>query len=233
MDYLQKIRRLYNLPKEENFGFIESEILALEMRLQVKLPQELKNYYRAFGKNEKVNYSYNKLLKPEKESGFSMDGYLMIFEENQMVVSWGIKEDDLSLDNPPVWGNSGTEEDPEWYLETNSLADFFLLMAVYNGTLGGLKYNAISLESVDPRTVQLIRETMTPVAEISYEKQKVYTDDFYEVVSLSFEDDDKCSAVFIGTSDQSRFDKILDRIEADWSYTSYEDEEQGDEWEEK
>lgn len=226
MDYLQKIRRLYNLPKEESLGFSEGEISAVEDRLNVHLPEELKNYYLTLGKNEKINYSYNRLLKPKKEISFSKDRYLMIFEENQSVVSWGIKEEDLSLDNPPVWGNSGTEEDPAWYLETNSLADFFLLMAVYNGTFGGLKYNANYFGEVDSKTVQSIEENWILVPEISYEKQKVYTRNFYDIVSVSIDDDDKCSAVFIGSSDQSYFDKILDKIEVDWSYTSYEDEEQ-------
>mgnify|MGYP000922287211 CR=1 FL=1 len=229
MDNLQKIRRLYNLPDAENFGFSETEISALEDRLNVQLPRELKSYYLTLGKNEKVNYSHNRLLKPEKEIGFSKDRYLMIFEENQAVVSWGIKEEDLILDNPPVWGNSGTEDAPDWYLETDNLADFFLLMAVYNGTFGGLRYNANYFGEVAPKTIQSIEDNMTLVSAISYDRQKVYTHDYDDIVSLSFDDEGAGSAIFIGTSDQNRFDKILDRVKVDWSYTSYEDEDNAEE----
>lgn len=221
----QKIRRLYNLPDEDNFGFSETEMTALEQRLDITLPAALKNYYLSLGKNESINYSHNRLLKPAKEIGSSKDRYLIFYEENQMVVSWGIKEADLNQPNPPVWGNSGTEEDPDWYLEANTTDDFFLLMSVYNGTLGGLKYNANFLGDVDPKIVESIIASRTLVAEISYEKQKVYTDQFDEVISLSFDDEDRCNAIFVGTSDVQRFDIILYKVAVDWSYTSYMDDE--------
>lgn len=224
MTNTQKIRQLYGLDKATNFGFAENEISELESRLKIVLPQKLKNYYLTLGKNESINHSYNRLLTLEKEIDFSDDRYLMIFEENQAVVSWGIKEEDLTLNNPPVWGNSGTKETPDWYLETKSTDDFFLLMSVYNGTFGGLKYNANYFGEVEPIIPKLIEENWRIVPEISYEKQQVYTKDFYEVISLSFDEDNRCSAIFIGTSIQERFDRILDKIGIDWSYTSYEDE---------
>ncbi|KPE49454.1 hypothetical protein [Chryseobacterium indologenes] len=231
MDNLQKIKILYSLPEEEYFGFSEKEVSILEEKLHTALPGELKNYYLTLGENENINYSYNRLLKPANEVGFSEDRYLMIFEENQAVVSWGIKEDDLKLDNPPVWGNSGTEENPDWYLEATTTTNFFLLMAVYNGTFGGLKYNANYFGEVEPEIIRLINENWTLVKEISYEKQKVYTREYCDVVSLSLDDEGNCSAIFIGTGSQERFDTILNSIDVDWSYTSYEDEDCADEWE--
>ncbi|WP_411971357.1 hypothetical protein ACLCDV_13310 [Sphingobacterium sp. Lzh-3] len=225
MDYLQKIRRLYNLSAEVDFGYPVEEIIALELRLGIILPAELKNYFLNLGKNEAINFSYNRLLTPAKEIDFSNDGYLMIYEENQAVVSWGIKKEDLKLASPSVWGNACTEENPDWYLETDSIESFFLLMAVYNGTFGGLKYHANYFGNVGPGILQVIEKYWTTVPEISYEGQKVYTDDFYELVSLSFDEKGNCEAIFIGSSDEKRFDEILDTIVVDWSYTSYEDED--------
>src|SRR5690554_1676698 len=158
MHNLHKIRTLYKL-SEEIFGFTETEIGVLEKRLNITLPIALKKYYLTLGKHEAINYSYNRLLEPENEINFSNDRYLIIFEENQAVVSWGIKEEDLKLDNPPVWGNLGTEEKPYWYLETNTTDDFFLLMSVYNGVFGGLKYNANYFGEVGENIVKLIEET--------------------------------------------------------------------------
>lgn len=228
MTNAQKIKRLYNLSDEENLGFSETEIKNMEKRLDTSFPAELKKYYLTLGKNESLNFSYNRLLASEDETEFSQDRYLMIYEENQAVIRWGIKEEDLKLDNPPVWGNSGTEEEPDWYLETNSTDQFFLLMAVYNGTMGGLKYNANYFGKVPGKAVKLIEKSWTLVPEISYEKQKVYTDEFNEVISISFDENNKGNAIFVGTSNQDRFDKILDHIGVNWSYTSYEDED-GDE----
>jgi hypothetical protein len=229
MTTVQKIRRLYNLTDDTIFSFPEKEIINAEKRLGVTLPAALRNYYLTLGKNENINASHNRLLTPEKEIGFSKDGYLMIYEENQAVVSWGIKEADLILNDPPVWGNSGTEENPDWYLETNSTENFFLLMSVYNGTLGGLKYNANYFGHVEPEIVKFIETSRAPVPEISYEKQKVYTNEFDEVISLSYDENNQCSAIFMGTSNQERFDKILDTVAIDWSYISYEDEDDGEE----
>ncbi|MGN7783349.1 hypothetical protein ACTJIJ_02435 [Niabella sp. 22666] len=228
MTITKKIKRLYTLPDEEDLGFSETEIKDLEKSLAISLPFELKKYYSDLGRNKPLNTSHNRLLSSEKEIGFSKDRYLMIYEENQAVVSWGIKEEDLKLDNPPVWGNSGTEEEPDWYLETNSTDQFFLLMAVYNGTMGGLKYNANYLGKIPQNVVQSIEERWTLVPEISFEQQKVYTDNFHEVVSVCFDENNKGTAIFTGTSYQDRFDKILDQIKVNWSYTSYEDED-GDE----
>lgn len=229
MTQLQKIKRLYNLPDHESDGFAETEIMALEKRLGIKLPAVLRNYYLELGQNEALNYSHNRLLKPGKDIRFSKDRYLVFYEENQSVSCWGIKAADLHLDNPPVWGNYGTKRKPDWYLETKATDLFFLLMAVYNGTLGGLRYHANYLKPLNQELYELIETNWTPVTEISWERQKIYTDHFNEVISLSLDDRNNCSAIFIGTSSQQRFDKILDAIDVEWSYTSYQDDDDAEE----
>lgn len=173
----EKIKRLYHLP-DDHFGFTATAISNLEKRIHITLPLELKHYYLTLGTNENINYSHNRLLTPEKEIDFSQDRYLMIYEENQEVILWGIKEEDLSRNNPPVWGNYGTNENPDWYLETNSTDHFFLLMAVHNGTLGGLTYNANYFGQLPPNVMHFIQQTWSFVPEISNDKQKVYTDNY-------------------------------------------------------
>jgi hypothetical protein len=229
MNYIQKIKRLYNLFENENYGFSEIEILALENKLKVTLPAKLKEYYLELGKEENLNYSFNRLLKPEDEVDFSDDGYLVIYEENQVVAFWGIKKEDLKLDNPPVYGNYDTIEKSDWEIETQTTENFFLFMAVFSGTLGGLKYNGNHFGAIDSDIVKFVEENWKFVPEISRDNQKVYTDDFYDVISLSFDKDDNCTAAFIGTSDQERFDKIIENLDIDWSYLSYDDEEEYEE----
>jgi hypothetical protein len=233
----EKIRTLYDLPASENHGYSEDEIINLEIDLGVRLPEKLRAYYLSLGRNEAINATHNRLLEPDGEVRFSKDGYLVFYEENQGVASWGIRKDELTIDNPPVWGNYGSDEEPDWNRETATVEDFFLLMAVYNGTLGGLKYNANCLDITEPSSVNAgivkqISERWKEVDGISWEKQKVYSNDFREVISLSFDSQGNCVAVFIGTNDQHLFDALLDEIEIDWSYVSYEDEEEEDEDEE-
>jgi len=225
MNYIQKIKRLYNLSENENYGFSENEMLNLEKTLNTRLPLKFKEYYLELGKEENLNYSFNRLLKPDDEIEFSDDDYLVFYEENQNVAFWGIKKEDLKEDNPPVYGNYDTIEKSDWEIETQTTESFFLFMAVFSGTLGGLQYNGNYMGEIEPEIVKFVEDNWKLVPEISRENQKVYTDEFYDVVSLSFDQNDKCLAAFIGSSDQERFDKILDGIDIDWSYLSYDDEE--------
>lgn len=225
MNTIQKIKRLYHLSENENYGFSATEILQLENKIATKLPAKLTEYYLELGKEEKLNYSYNRLLKPDHEIGFSDDGYLVFYEENQVVAFWGIRKEDLKLDNPPIWVKYDTIEKSDWMIETKTTENFFLLMAVYNGTLGGLPYNGNFLGLVDFQTVDFVEDNFTLLPEISRKNQKVYTDDFYDLISLSFDKENNCVAVFIGTNDPDRFDDLIDSLAIDWSYLSYDDEE--------
>lgn len=221
----EQIRALYNIKENEIDGFAAAEMDALEGRIGSELPKQLRKYYLALGKNESINFSHNRLFTPS-EIDFSDDGYLIFYEENQVVVYWGIKAPDLRLDNPPVYGNySPNNASSDWHLEATTTEDFLLLMAVYNGTFGGLKYNANSFEQVKPSVVKYIEANWEEISAISFPKQKIYTDKFDEVISLSFDDNNNCSAIFIGTSHQQRFDNLLDNLDVEWSYISYEDEE--------
>ncbi|MNE71012.1 hypothetical protein D3C80_1668470 [compost metagenome] len=98
-------------------------------------------------------------------------------------------------------------------------------MAVFNGTLGGLQFNGNYLGEIDFEVVKLVEEKYSFIPEISRENQKVYTDDFYDIISLSFDQENNCTGAFIGSSNQERFDAILDLVDIDWSYLSYDDEE--------
>ena len=225
MNYINKIKRLYKLSETENYGFSKEDMIALEKQLEVKLPLKFKEYYEELGKEENVNYVYNRLLKPDDEIEFSDDDFLVFYEENQNVVIWGIKKEDLAKDNPPVYGNYDTIEKSDWELETQTTEDFFLMMAIYNGTFGGLQYNGNFIGEIDAEMVKKVEEKWILIPEISRDNQKIYTDDFYDVISLSFDKNNNCTAAFIGSSDQERFDAILNVIDVDWSYLSYDDEE--------
>lgn len=214
--YFQEIRHLYGISPQDNVGFEPSEI-------NQPLPEVLREYYLHLGKHEAVNYAHNRLLKPG-EIGYSQDEYLVFFEENQQVVYWGIKKADLTLPDPPVYGNySGDEMNPDWHLECTTTSGFLLLMAVYNGVLGGLTYNANSFAPVPAETVKFVQQNYVELEEISHATQRVFTREYVEMVSLSFSKEGSCTGAFIGTNDADRFDNMLDQLEIAWDYISLED----------
>lgn len=222
MEYTTAIRRLYQLPEDQRYAFPEEELSALQARVGSPLPKGLMDYYRSLATQETLNSAHNRLLDPE-DVFISDDGYLVFYEENQAVVYWGIKITDLVLDYPPVWGNYGTEEQPDWVQESRSLSGFWLLMAVYNGTMGALYYNANAFAPIDQAILAQVQQHWTEVTAISWDRQRVYSDNFDEVISLSLDEAGACTAVFIGTANQQRFDSLLDKLPVYWHYTSYED----------
>jgi hypothetical protein len=224
MTYFQKIRHLYNVPANENYGFSESEIVEQEKQLGIVLPAKLREYYLTLGKHEAINYSHNRLLQPGGEIGFSPDEYLIFYEENQGVVIWGIKKEDLLNPNPPVYGNySSDEQNPAWYLELPTTEACLLMLAVYNGVLGGLKYNGNYFDPVNAEVVSYIKENWQELDDISSTTQRIFTRDYAEMISLSFDSEQNCSGIFIGANDVDRFDNMLDKLDVDWFYLSTED----------
>jgi hypothetical protein len=137
---MENIKKLYNLTAKDCKGFSEAQLLKAEKRLNITLPEEFRAYYLQLGATKSVNQSYNSLATPQ-QLYFAGD-YLCFCEENQGVVMWAIRKEDLTNPNPPVWGNYGSETDPNWIQETQSLSDFWLYLAIYNGVMGGLPYNA-------------------------------------------------------------------------------------------
>jgi hypothetical protein len=230
MTYFQKIRHLYDVPENENFGFDESELVELEKRLGIVISASLRGYYLTLGKHDAINYSHNRLLQPAREIEFSQDEYLIFYEENQAVVRWGIKKGDLLDPNPPVYGNYSSDElNSDWYLELPTTEACLLMLAVYNGVLGGLKFNANCLESIKPEVVDYIKNNWQELGDISNSSQRIFTRDYAEMISLSFDAAQNCSGIFIGTNHRDSFNNMLDQLEVDWFYISTEDEEEEEE----
>ena len=246
MDYIEKIKKLYHLSDDglsgnnNDNGFSQDDMITLEHKLGVTLPKEFKRYYQTLGKNQAINQSHNCLANPNEDIELSDDGYLIFYRENQWVVLWGIKKADLSQDNPAVWGNFGSSdepasEEPSWYIENTQLDKFLLTMAIYNGVSGGLTYHghyfADDDNPISPDIVALIEKHWQKIADISDDKQAYYSNAFNDVISIIFnnEFDDQfnntgqATALFIGTNDQAIFDDMLDKIAVDWDYLSYED----------
>lgn len=234
MNYIEKIKKLYHLfdnglinNNNNDNGFSQDEMITLEHKLGVTLPKEFKRYYQTLGKNQAINQSHNCLANPSEDIELSADGYLIFYRENQWVVLWGIKKADLSQDNPVVWGNFGSSEEPDWHIENTQLDKFFLTMAIYNGVSGGLTYHghyfADDDNPISPDIVALIEKHWQKIADISEDKQAYYSNAFNNVISLIFNNNGQATALFIGTNDQAIFDDMLDKIAVNWDYLSYED----------
>lgn len=229
MTLFKEIRLLYGIEGNENFGYTETEITDFETTHDLKLPKVLRDYYLTLGKHQAINNSFNRLLKPKGQVGFSDDRYLIFYEENQAVVFWGIKEADLTAGNPKVFGNyDPVNQTEDWFEDSADTEKFLLSMALLNGTLGGLKYNAnkINEEELKPGILELIEEGWTEIKDLILSPQRYFTRDFREIIILSINTENKPSGIFIGTNDEERYHNIIDRLPIDWDYFSDEDDDE-------
>ncbi len=232
---VNNIKNLYSLTPKDCKGFSEEQLLEAEKRLAVKFPLVFREYYLQLGATKSVNQSYNSLATPQ-QLYFAGD-YLCFCEENQGVVMWAIRKEDLNNPNPPVWGNYGSETDPDWVLETQTLSDFWLYIAIYNGVMGGLRYNANAMGGwkmedfeVPTGAVAHIEKQYTELTSLSWEGQRTFTDtDFQIVITLAIhQDSNRATAIFTGSTQQKLFDTLLDAMEnfgLEWGYTSYDDDD--------
>ncbi len=204
-------------------GFTEQELTLAENHVPVSLPQILRDYYQSLGKYPELNHSFNRLLIPE-EWYVTQTGYLVFFEENQGVVIWGIKREDAHMSNPPVYGSydNGTS----WLLDAPSCSDFLVSMAYLQAVMGGLPYCANTSE-IDEEARQLLQQESTQWHEISVKNNwynLIYTKDGTQVISIFTDSSWNWQGVFIATSTEEAFQRLLDKLPFDWDYRSDEDD---------
>ncbi|MES2037807.1 MAG: hypothetical protein V4495_08225 [Pseudomonadota bacterium] len=85
------------------------------------LPLALIAYYLCAG-NSPINTAYNQLLRPEDL--YVEQEYLIFMHENQGVVDWGIRLQDLVQGDPVVWQRNNDDE--AWYAEDHQLSSFLM-----------------------------------------------------------------------------------------------------------
>jgi len=141
------VKKLFGLTAAQ--GFSEDEIEQMRSVFGV-LPEALETWYRELGKAEGANHVQNDLYTPDCLPHLRTDSYLLIYIENQGVSDWGIRKEDLTEDDPPVyvanrillWGEdkkARKEADgrlmcrwPEWKLEADHVSEFLIGMAYFN-----------------------------------------------------------------------------------------------------
>ena len=107
-------------------------------RLSLALPPALLSYYAQTASSDALHRSHNRLVTPEALD--TAGDHLVIYEENQGVVVWGIPLERISDANPPV--DQGQNEDGTWvfYPEFDSLGAFAAAQAAWQAVQGALAF---------------------------------------------------------------------------------------------
>jgi hypothetical protein len=113
-------------------GLSEKDVKKAESRLGVTLPAALRTFYLSVGAVSELCCIHNTIFPPNDLS--FEEGYLMFMDENQSVVSWGIKKKDLKMSDPEAWQRNNSSED--WYSEEKSFLELLTSMFEWYKQLG-------------------------------------------------------------------------------------------------
>jgi hypothetical protein len=98
----------------------------------------LKCFYLTAGAIQEICSIHNVIFGPED---LEVDeGFLIFMEENQSVVSWGIRKRDLKKSDPVIWQRNNASA--EWYSEEKTLAGLLESMFDWYESLGVWKRTA-------------------------------------------------------------------------------------------
>lgn len=126
-------RKFLGRPPGRGDSTPESHLLAAEKRLGVHLPVSLRSYHRVAGRAKELNDVHNVLRSPDRIA--LEGGYLVFMDENQGVVSWGLRESDLAKPDPVVWQRNNTPPEA-WFSERKRLFPFLTSMFAWYESVG-------------------------------------------------------------------------------------------------
>jgi hypothetical protein len=134
-------------------GYDEAKLQAAEARLGVRLPAKLRDFYLAWGRRRDLTKTLHPLLPPHH---LQLRGDVLEFwVENQAVVLWGIRCEQLEEADPPVVEAWNLEEGLEWTPYYARLSNFLDDMTYQNALFGGALYRGHT--AVGEQTPQQIR----------------------------------------------------------------------------
>ncbi len=112
MNLLELFRNLYGVDQPQ--GCTDGEIAAVK-EIFGAIPAVVEDFWRTFGRTPQLNYVQDTWILPEHYSKWTWPGesqYLILLNENQGVCRAGIRREDLSLPDPPVYTQMEEDDHP-------------------------------------------------------------------------------------------------------------------------
>lgn len=153
----------WSAPLQDDDGYDSKSLDQAEQRLGVKIPLGLREWYQMAGKRWDVWSRQDQFEPPDQlQIGYdeSRDAeFLIFYRENQDVVQWGIRREDCTMEDPPVylldWSQSN---DTMPGAEAGSTSEFALAMFCYQLCAAGAGPYYSGYAQVDERAASAIRQ---------------------------------------------------------------------------
>src|SRR5262249_49774047 len=95
------------------------------------MPKRLREYYQIAGRVDSINRCFERFYRPNKLD--DEDGYRIFMEENQTVVFWAFKIQDVDKENPTIYQATRLEsgELDKWYPQKLPCAEWLVAMVYW------------------------------------------------------------------------------------------------------
>ncbi len=184
-----------------------------------QLPAVLVDYYVELGAHLGLNQTQDYLVVPtgDKSSFHHIskhydDDFLIFYGENQRCCVWGIRSKDLGQDNPPVYRSSDSDEEVEWFQETNSLLEFFNSMAMLQAAFS-FEFSNEEPWNITHTDVDFIKENFQSKnadSELWTGIQAYGNDDSSVIVVMKNHDD---YILFFASRDEEKYEEMFEQLE--------------------
>lgn len=148
-----------NLYAVDSFsGCTESEI-AFMKQMFGNLPSVLENFYRTVAKTESLHHIQDSWMLPEhfaKYPWLNDPDCLIIMNENQGVCQAGIRREDLTQPDPPVYVKT---DDNDWVLSASTTSEFLMAMLGYQASFD-MKFSYEEFYWITEEELAIIQEKM-------------------------------------------------------------------------
>lgn len=212
-----------NTVNKNNYKISWERIYKTELRLKIDIPRVLKRYYHECGDLDinscfseildldDIDFSHNWLKEQLEDDDYSQeeiekilketDNFLIFWTENQGVWNAGIKKEDLSLENPPVYMT--TNDDLYTWEKVTDDIDTFILLQIIDNLLDS-KFYFLTFDSEQINSIlsdkKILKESLIKNAfEIKDRKIKLstyteydYTQDRVYIFKVNNDEFEKC-----------------------------------------
>ena len=206
--FFDRLKQIYSV--EEFCGYTDEDIDYIK-GLFGNIPKA----YRKAGRTEAFQRVQDIWLLPEhfkKWKWTQKSDHMILLNENQGVCRAGIKREDLTLDNPPVYA---TSDDENWVLCADTVSEFLSAALAYEAVFA-FEFCSDDIYELTGEEFSLIESRLE---KYPFELKnwidvniKLYYDDSDNLLAVLYGNDNDYFQMFYGASSQQGYEKLFDSI---------------------
>jgi hypothetical protein len=226
MDTMRKIKLLYGLTENGNYGSGEDDIAEAENKLKKKLPGMLREYYLTLGDIASDPFKYYLRLLYPSEIKIIDDKYLIFYEEcycDDHIYGdyWGININDLEKYNPMIYGTYRPLEKTDWSVYSKTLEGFLFAIAYRNAHF---MYGAVYFDEhkyVDSGIISAVENNWKEIRLGIKRQYRFFANNENELIILETDSKNITYKIELNANNKKQYAEMLKKIKLKWKYKTF------------